>query len=102
MFEKDQVTKGLPIAILMYIFPILFFLPMVMDDYKTEYCKFHANQALLIFLIYLIGSVLFITIILPILCYIAAVVCIVFGIISALNGSKQPIPLIGGINLINK
>lgn len=100
MFDAEQVNKGKVIAIVMYIIPILFFLPLVMDEFKNDYCKFHANQALLIFLMYIIASVLVFTIIVPIVFYIAAFIFFVMGIISAVNGTDKPLPIIGGIKLI--
>lgn len=102
MFDQEQVNKGKPIAIIMYIIPILFFLPLVAEDYKNEYGKFHANQALLILLMWVISSILSFTIIVPLVFGIAAFVFIIMGIISALNGTTTPLPIIGTINLINK
>jgi uncharacterized membrane protein len=102
MFDAEQVSKGKPIAIIMYIIPILFFIPLVADDYKNEYGKFHANQALLILIIEIISSVLSFTIIVPFVLGIVSLVFIILGIVSACNGTSQPLPVIGQINLINK
>ncbi len=35
MFDQEDVKRGKPIAVIMYIIPILFFLPLVADDYKN-------------------------------------------------------------------
>ena len=100
MFDAEQVNKGKVIAIVMYIIPILFFLPLIMDDFKNPYCKFHANNALLILLMYVIASILIFTIIVPIVLYIAAFIFFIMGIISAVNGTDTPLPLIGKIIII--
>ena len=102
MFDSEQVSKGKAVAIIMYIIPILFFIPLVAEDYKNAYGKFHANQVLLILLLHVISSVLAFTVIVPIVFSIAALVFVIMGIISALNGTNTPLPLIGNINLINK
>ncbi|MGI6333718.1 MAG: hypothetical protein ACOX1A_03725 [Saccharofermentanales bacterium] len=101
MFDQEDVKKGKPIAVIMYIISILFFLPLVADEYKNAYGKFHANQALLILLMQVISSVLAFTFVVPLIFGIAALIFIVLGIISAVNGTNTPLPIIGTINLIN-
>lgn len=101
MFDAEQVNKGKAIMIIMYIIPILFFLPLVAQDYNNPYGKFHANNCLLIFILGIIASILSV-IIIGFLIYIFYVVLVIMGIISALNGTDTPLPLIGKINLINK
>lgn len=101
MFDAEQVSKGKAIMIIMYIIPILFFIPLVAEDYKNPYGKFHANNCLLILLMHVISSVLAFTVIVPIVFTIAAIVYVILGIISAVNGDDKPLPIIGTINLIN-
>jgi len=90
-----------------YIFPILFFVPLIMDDLKTNaYSKFHANQQFVLLLfavaVNVIGGVIPILgwfIILP----IGSIILIVLAIIGVINASKErikPLPIIGGIHLI--
>lgn len=102
MFDAEQVNKGKVIMIIMYIIPVLFFIPLVAEDYKNPYGKFHANNALLIFIMEVIASILAFTIIVPIVFWIASVVFMILGIISAVKGEDKPLPIIGAINLINK
>ncbi|MPN52519.1 hypothetical protein SDC9_200181 [bioreactor metagenome] len=83
----------------MYIFPFLFFLPLVSDP-KTAYGKFHANNALLILFMYVIASILVWTFIIPAVLWTAAFVYQILGIISAVKGSTKPLPLIGSLVLI--
>ncbi len=105
MFDSVQVQKGKPIAILMYIIPILFFLPLVAEDYKNEYGKFHANQALLLLIagvvLQIVSAILAFTIIIPLLCWAAYIVLVVLGIIAANKGTNTPFPVIGAIKLIS-
>lgn len=90
-----------------YIFPILFFIPLVMDDLKTNsYSKFHANQQLVFLLaaiaINVVGGVIPVLgwfIILPIGSILLIVLAII-GIINAANDRMKPLPIIGGIKII--
>ena len=41
----EDMRKYTVYAILVYIFPILFFLPILVDS-NSDFCKFHANQGL--------------------------------------------------------
>lgn len=113
-FNPADVEKGKPIAVLMYFIAILFILPLVADDYKTPYCRFHANQVVVLWLssiavsiLFSIGTALIFTIIIPIICYIAGVVAsialfvfFIMGIVSAVKGENKPLPIIGGIKII--
>jgi len=97
-FPKEEVEAGKIVAILGYIIPILFFLPLVSGE-KTAYGTFHANQALILFIAWIISSILTIAII-GLVLYIACFVFMILGIVSACNGSKKPLPGIGAIKII--
>ena len=94
-------------AIIGYIIPILFFLPLVTDSKDDPFAKYHANQQLVFLLYWVIGyfisSVLMIVLIgillMPIVT-IFGVVLMIMGIINAVNDKMKPLPLIGGITLI--
>ena len=86
------------IAVLMYLFPILFFLPIIMNP-KTSYGIFHANCALMLFIVNLAGTVVNI---IPILgqivgfaLWIFGVVLFVCGIINVVKNTMNPLPLVG-------
>lgn len=86
-------------------FGILFFLPLVTHP-NSSFGKFHANQALLLFItaiiINTVGTVLPVIgwfIILP-LGGIFTLVLFIMGIVNALNLKKKRLPLIGGFDLI--
>jgi uncharacterized membrane protein len=93
-------TGNKTMAILAVIFPFLFFLPLVTGD-KTEFDKFWANQALLLFLLYVVTWVITLIIwLIGSLLGIAAFVFWIMGIIAVCNGQMKPLPLIGGIRII--
>lgn len=91
-------TGNKTMAILAVIFPILFFLPLVAGD-KTEFDKFWANQALLLFLLGIISSITA-AIIIGIVLGVAEFVFWIIAIIAVCNGQMKPLPLIGGIKII--
>ncbi|MDZ7611323.1 MAG: hypothetical protein U5L10_01025 [Candidatus Moranbacteria bacterium] len=94
-------------SIVGYIFPILFFIPLVMEDLKNnKYAKFHANQQLVLLLVAIavniVGGIIPILgwfIILP-LGSLAIIVLAVMGIINGVKEKAKPLPLIGGIEII--
>lgn len=106
--ESTDVDNAKAIGIIGYIIPILFFLPLVMDDLKeNSFAKFHANQQLLLLLAgvvgYLISSMLTIVLIGLLLLPLVAIfllVLAIMGILNVSNGEKKELPLIGGITLI--
>lgn len=94
-------------GILGYIFPILFFVPLIMDDLKTNaYSKFHANQQLVLLLaaiaVNIVGSIIPVLgwfIILP-FGSIALIVLAIMGIVNAAKGEQKPLPMIGKIEIL--
>ena len=101
-FNQSEVDKNRPLAIIAYILPILFFLP-ILGDKNSTYCKFHANQSLtwLIALVALsIARLILIFIpILGILCniviWLAIIAMLVVYIIGAVNGKAYRMPFVG-------
>lgn len=95
------------IAIIGYIIPLLFFIPLLSDAKKNRYALFHANQQLNLLLWWVIGQVagsILMVVLVGILVlaavYIGGLVFMVMGIINAANGSMKPLPLIGKIQLL--
>lgn len=95
------------IAIVGYIIPILFFVPLLSEAKKNAYAKFHANQQLNLLLWWVVGhivaAILMIIIIgalLYVVVYIGGVIFMVMGVINAANERMKPLPLIGKIQLI--
>lgn len=105
--NQSDAEKNKAMAIIGYIIPILFFIPLVTDAKNSPFAKFHANQQLnfLLFIVvgYIVSSILMIVLIgflLYFLVMIASIVFMIMGIINAAKGEMKPLPLIGGINII--
>lgn len=105
IFAEEDIRANKTIAGLAYL---IFFLPMVLRPHSA-FGRFHANQALLLFVISLgnvflrmflsfaptLGNVVF-----AIIC----IVCVVFailGMLSAFIGKASKLPLIGGLRLLS-
>ncbi len=105
--NQSDAEKNKAMAIIGYIIPILFFIPLVTDAKNSPFAKYHANQQLnfLLFAVvgYIISSILMVILIgflLYFLVMIASIVFMIMGIINAAKGEMKPLPLIGGINII--
>lgn len=86
-FDQADIEANKVLAILMIIFPILFFLVFVVDSMKNSaFSKFYANQALIILILNIIP--LGIT-------QLAGFVCFIILLVGILNGSYMPIPFLG-------
>lgn len=92
------------LAIVGYIFPILFFVPLIMDMKNNAFSRFHANQQLLLLIWYVITNVI---VMIPILGWIASpimwvigVILAIMGVINAAGGTMKPLPVIGKYELI--
>lgn len=94
--SKEDVEKNKTMAILAWV---IFFLPLLTDAKDSQFAKFHANQSLLVVLLYIVAGVtsfLFIGFLL----YPVAMVFWIMGIISASQGEMKRLPLIGNIDII--
>jgi uncharacterized membrane protein len=105
---QSDVDKNKALAIIGYIIPILFFVPLVSDAKNSPYAKFHANQQLNLLLFWVIGYVasailMFVLIgfLLYFLVMIGGIIFMIMGIINAAKGEMKPLPMIGGFKLIN-
>jgi uncharacterized membrane protein len=103
--DPADVEKNKTMAILAYF---IFFLPLITDAKDSPYAKFHANQALVLLLFWVLGS--FVSGFIPIIGWfligpiigIASIVFFVMGIINASGGKMKELPLIGGIHILDK
>jgi len=113
--NQSDAEKNKPLAIIGYILPFLFFIPLVTDAKNSKFAKFHANQQLNLLLFWVAGwiivsilSVIFaVTLILIPLIFliwlvyqIAGIVFLVLGIINAAKGEMKKLPMIGGFEII--
>ena len=106
MTDSD-VEKNKLFAILGYIFPILFFIPLVTDGKDSPFAKFHANQQLILLICWVAWSVVISVLISIIHLYLifrllnlALFVVAVLWAISASRGETKPLPVVGGFELI--
>ncbi len=104
--NQSDAEKNKIMAIVGYIIPILFFIPLVTDAKNSPFAKFHANQQLILLLaaiaVNIVGSILpFIGwfIILP-FGSIALIILAIIGIINAAKGEMKKLPVIGGFSII--
>lgn len=105
--SSSDVEKNKALAIVGYIIPILFFVPLVTDAKNSPYAKFHANQQLNLLIswvvVEIIGGIIPVLgwfIILP-LGTIFLLIIMIMGIINAAKGEMKPLPLIGGVKLLS-
>lgn len=104
--NNADVENNKAMAIVGYILPILFFIPLVSDAKNSKFAKFHANQQLNLLLaaiaVNVVGTIIPLLgwfIILPlgtILIFMLAII----GIINAAKGEMKKLPIIGGFELI--
>lgn len=107
--SEADVSQVRLFGILGYIFPILFFLPLVTDAKDNAFAKYHANQQLLLLLFLIIGNtaasiltVILIGILLYPVVWVFGLVCMVMGIMNVVNDRQKPLPLIGTITTLIK
>jgi len=104
---SDDAEKNKAMAIVGYIIPILFFIPLISDAKNSPFAKFHANQQLNLLLFWVVGWIasfilafIFIGFLVMFLVWIGGLVLLIMGVINANKGEMKPLPVIGGINLI--
>lgn len=93
--NKNNTNTGM--AVIAYI---VFFVPLLTGDAKKdEFVNFHTKQGLVLFLLMLALNI--INLILPALATItsilslAAFVLLIIGVMNAVKGRKEPLPIIG-------
>ncbi|RQW89026.1 MAG: hypothetical protein EHM79_04460 [Geobacter sp.] len=103
MSEQEDIEKNKAMAILAYI---IFLIPLLAAK-ESKFAMYHANQGLVLFLLALavnvVGGIIpFLGwfVILP-LGNLLVIVLAILGIVNAAKGEAKPLPLIGGIKLLN-
>lgn len=109
VYAQDDIEANKGTGILMSVFPILFFLPLVADNMKgSAYLKYRANQNLLGLLISVASSILGgILGLIPALGFIlswvfslAVLVVYIINLINAIQANGKKLPFIGTIEII--
>ena len=95
LFDPSDIEKNKMMGVLGYL---IFFVPLLAAK-DSAYAKFHANQGFVLFLSYILASVLWAIPILgwiaaPIV-YIAVTVLSIMGLINSLGGKAINLPIIG-------
>lgn len=102
--KTESIESVKAVSALAYL-GILFFVPMLTNP-KSEFAMFHANQGLLLlltsFAVNIVGGMI------PVIGWLVIVpignvfvlVLFIMGLISALNGQKNRLPLVGGFDII--
>lgn len=99
-FTQEDIEDNKVMAALAYI---LFFLPLIVCP-ESAYGKFHANQGLVLLIVSVAGSIVLgiISAIIPFIGWIvqlifslAVLAFAILGIVNALNGKANKLPLIG-------
>lgn len=90
--SPEEIEKGKTMAVIAYF---IFFIPLLMDEYrKNKFVMFHTEQSILIAILYVAGSILS-AFCIGFLLFIPALILQIIGIMNALNGKMQPLPVIG-------
>jgi len=104
--DSIDVEKNKVMAIIGYIIPILFFIPLVTEAKNSPFAKFHANQQLALllacFAVNIVGVIIPLIgwfVILP-LGSLALLVFAIMGLIGAAQGKMNDLPLLGKIKII--
>lgn len=112
-FSDSLVKNGKALAVLGYIFPILFFLPLAVNGKKTPYGLKHANAALVFLIVSVVCGLItgilkntglnvwIPTTIISIIETLMFALQIV-GIVYACQGSKKDIPIVGSLHMLDK
>ncbi len=109
VFDSQDVEKNKTIAILMSIFTILFFLPLVDDSMKNSaYLKHTANSTLLVILLSvatsivapIIGFIPFIGGFISVIVGLAASVFYIINIVYTVQANGKSLPLLESFEII--
>ncbi len=98
-------------AILGYILPFLFFLPLLNESSKNDdFARFHANQQLILLILgvavhFFIGNFLYMTLgygayMFTSLLNLALLVLVVIGVMNAAQEKKKELPVVGGFKIL--
>jgi uncharacterized membrane protein len=101
MYQMSSAKHQKLLAILAYV---LFFLPLIAAR-RSRFAMFHCNQGLVLLLAFLacntmLGLIAFIGWLLVPLANMACLFLMIIGMLNAAGGLMRPLPIIGGIKLI--
>jgi uncharacterized membrane protein len=97
---QQDIEKNKTMAILAYF---IFFIPLLTDAKDSKFAKFHANQALVVWLLAVVSWFLtatFFGAIIGLPLSLVAFVLWIIGLMNAVNGQMKRLPVIGGMDII--
>ncbi|MFY9115204.1 MAG: hypothetical protein WAO23_08210 [Dethiobacteria bacterium] len=110
--DEEDAQKNKAMGILAYI---LFFIPIIAAR-DSKFAMYHANQGLILFIasiilwivVQILSSILFsisfglwgLVTTLTSLVSLGILILVIIGIVNAANGKMQPLPIIGGFQII--
>lgn len=106
-FDSKEIADNKLIDVLMALFPVLFFIPLVAGRMKySPYLRFRSNQAAILFLIQVvllilgkvIGWISLFASVLKILNFVFLVFFLI-NLFNAISGNSRKMPLIGEIKI---
>ncbi len=93
---SNNENKNIGMAVVAYI---LFFVPLLTDAKDDPFVKYHVHQGFVLFLAAIIANLLswtfFILMIAGVLMQIGIIILAIIGIMNALHGKEEPLPIIG-------
>ena len=107
-YSQEEINKDKVVCGLAYI-PILFWLPLVAGTKNSKYCKFHANNGLMLLIIAIVISIVstilgiipFVGAILGTILGLAELALLIFGMVFTFQGKVKELPFLEGISIIS-
>ena len=96
-FPEPATKRALAMCLYVGLLPLIF--GFAVRDKNDEFITFHLNQALVVFLASLVAALLS-AVFIGVLLGIFVLVVAIMGIVSAYNGEKKEMPLLGKIKLV--
>lgn len=90
----EEIEKGKTMAFVAYL---IFFIPLLMDEYRNnKFVMYHTEQSIVLLILNIILAIVgTVTCGIGLVLYIAWIIFLIMGIMNALGGKVQPLPLIG-------
>lgn len=94
--EETPKGKNTGMAVIAYI---LFFIPLLTESKNDPFVKYHVKQGLALFVVFIASMIIsvipFLGYIVSLLINAGALVLFFLGVINAVNGKQEPLPIIG-------
>jgi uncharacterized membrane protein len=89
---ESHKDKNTGMAVVAYI---LFFVPLLTGAKNDSFVKYHVKQGLVLFLAWVVVSAVSMVIWMLSILNLGLIVLLVLGILNAVHGKEEPLPLIG-------